>query len=210
MVSARSRTLRGGITLRDGARRSCPRGWARPAEPIVRQDGERKNECERRALKRLLKKGRRISPRRGLKLRAVRDGLEGEGETLKSLKAWGLSSLIVVKAGAHAALFEAVQRAWQAGKTDEVDYHDAQGVRGGFRSLNGVPLNPRPPEILVNDVDDGERGKDGKEYPCRGIPDIPWSRQTGEPVMRGGRARWKIANETFTTLKKQGDAFEHH
>jgi hypothetical protein len=27
--------------------------------------------------------------------------------------------------------------------------------------------------------------------------------------MRGGRARWKIENETFNTLKNQGDNFEH-
>ena len=28
--------------------------------------------------------------------------------------------------------------------------------------------------------------------------------------MRGGRARWKIANETFNTLKNQGYNFEHN
>ena len=29
-------------------------------------------------------------------------------------------------------------------------------------------------------------------------------------VMRGGRARWKIENETFNTLKNQGYNFEHN
>src|ERR1700682_3279433 len=28
--------------------------------------------------------------------------------------------------------------------------------------------------------------------------------------MRGGRARWKIENETFNTLKNQGYRFEHN
>jgi hypothetical protein len=28
--------------------------------------------------------------------------------------------------------------------------------------------------------------------------------------MRAGRARWKIENETFNTLKNQGDNFEHN
>jgi hypothetical protein len=28
--------------------------------------------------------------------------------------------------------------------------------------------------------------------------------------MRGGRARWKIENETFNTLKNQGYHFEHN
>jgi len=29
-------------------------------------------------------------------------------------------------------------------------------------------------------------------------------------LMRGGRARWKRANETCNTLKNQGDNFDHH
>jgi len=28
--------------------------------------------------------------------------------------------------------------------------------------------------------------------------------------MRGGRARWKIENETYNTLKNQGYHFEHN
>ena len=38
---------------------------ALPAEPIVRQDGKQKNDCERNALKRLLRKVRRIYPAQG-------------------------------------------------------------------------------------------------------------------------------------------------
>ncbi len=29
-------------------------------------------------------------------------------------------------------------------------------------------------------------------------------------IMRGGRARWKIENETFNTLKNQGYHFKHN
>jgi hypothetical protein len=31
-----------------------------------------------------------------------------------------------------------------------------------------------------------------------------------DALMRGGRARWKIENETFNTLKNQGYEFEHN
>jgi hypothetical protein len=137
-----------------------------PAEPIVRQDGKQKNDCERSALKRLLKKLRTIYPLRGPKRSAVLEGLYGDGETIKSLKALGFSYLIVVKEGDHAALLEAVQTALQAGKTDAFEYQDAQGVLHGFRYLNGAPLNKSHPDILVNDLDDGEIGKDGEEYHC--------------------------------------------
>ncbi len=36
------------------------------------------------------------------------------------------------------------------------------------------------------------------------------TKRTVEPVMRAGRSRWKIENETFTTLKNQGYHFEHN
>jgi hypothetical protein len=78
------------------------------------------------------------------------------------------------------------------------------------RYLNGVPLNQSHPDLLVNYLDYWEIGKNGKEYHCNWITDIPLSRDTVEPVMRGGRARWKIENETFNTLKNQGYAFEHN
>jgi hypothetical protein len=112
--------------------------FAFPAESIVCQDGKLKNDGERNALKRLLKKLRTLYPH--AKLMAVLDGLYGDGETLKSLKALGFRYLIVVKEGDHAALFEAVQ----AGKTEAFEYQDTPGVLRGFRSLNAVPLNKPP------------------------------------------------------------------
>ena len=42
------------------------------------------------------------------------------------------------------------------------------------------------------------------------MTDIPLDASTVEVVMRGGRARWKIENETFNTLKNQGYHFEHN
>lgn len=42
------------------------------------------------------------------------------------------------------------------------------------------------------------------------VTDIPLSEQTLKMVMRGGRARWRIENETFNTLKNQGVHFEHN
>jgi hypothetical protein len=42
------------------------------------------------------------------------------------------------------------------------------------------------------------------------VTDIPLSEQTLKTVMKGGRARWRIENETFNTLKNQGYHFEHN
>ena len=42
------------------------------------------------------------------------------------------------------------------------------------------------------------------------VTDIELTHETAKIVMKGGRARWKIENETFNTLKNQGYNFEHN
>jgi hypothetical protein len=42
------------------------------------------------------------------------------------------------------------------------------------------------------------------------VTDLRVTQRTVYPLMRGGRARWKIEHETFNTLKNQGDNFEHN
>ena len=42
------------------------------------------------------------------------------------------------------------------------------------------------------------------------VTDIPLKRDNVFNIMKGGRARWKIENETFNTLKNQGYHFEHN
>ncbi len=41
------------------------------------------------------------------------------------------------------------------------------------------------------------------------VTDLRVSTRNVYEIMRGGRARWKIENETFNTLKNQGYNFEH-
>jgi hypothetical protein len=52
----------------------------------------------------------------------------------------------------------------------------------------------------------------GKEkvQPCRWVTDVRVRTGNVSALMRGGRARWKIANETCNTLKNPGDHFEHN
>src|SRR3954452_12071341 len=42
------------------------------------------------------------------------------------------------------------------------------------------------------------------------ITDLRVTKRNVFHLMRGGRARWKIENETFNTLKNQGYNFEHN
>ena len=42
------------------------------------------------------------------------------------------------------------------------------------------------------------------------VTDLVISRQNARWLVKGGRCRWKIENETFNTLKNQGYHFEHN
>jgi hypothetical protein len=50
---------------------------------------------------------------------------------------------------------------------------------------------------------------DGKLQHSSWITDLGLTPERFTPPMRGGRARWKIENETFNTLKNQGYCLEH-
>ena len=78
-----------------------------------------------------------------------------------------------------------------------------------FRFINQVPLNASNAELLVNFIEYWEISGDTVQHFCW-VTDLRVTKRTVYPLMRGGRARWKIANETFNTLKNQGYNFEHN
>jgi len=62
--------------------------------------------------------------------------------------------------------------------------------------------------VWVNFIEYWEIGQD-KEQHCSWVTDLRVSTRNVDKLMRGGRARWKIDNETCNTLKNQGYHFEH-
>jgi RNase P protein component len=170
-------------------------------EAITREDGSAKNDCERNAAKRLLQKIKADHPQ--MKFIFVEDGLFGNGPHIEQLLALGYSFIIVVKQSDHTALFNAVQKQIQKQKTEEFETVDTDGTIRGYRFINGVPLNNTYPHLLVNYLDFWEIN-DGEEQNWIWITCIPLNRETVLLVEKGGRARWKIENEGFNTLKNHG------
>jgi hypothetical protein len=177
------------------------------AEPITRQDGASKNDCERNAAKRLLRQLRQDYP--SLKLLVVEDSLSANGPHLELLKELDLRYLIGVKPGDHEALFEAVQVRLRAGQCQEIEVTDTRGVVHGYRFVNDLPLNKAHPQLRVNYLEYWEI-EGAQERLWSWITDLWLTCDNVEPIMRGGRARWKIENETFNTLKTQGYELEHN
>jgi len=177
-------------------------------EPIVKQDGTAKNDCERNAAKRFVAKLHQDHPH--LKFIVTEDSLSSNAPHIETLQAYDLRYLLGVKEGDHAYLFKQVQAAEHAGRVTYYERHDrAAGVVHRFRFVNDVPLNESHTDVRVNFIEYWEIG-DNKVQHFSWVTDLRVSTRNVYRLMRGGRARWKIENETFNTLKNQGYNFEHN
>jgi hypothetical protein len=177
-------------------------------EPIVKQDGTTKNDCERNAAKRFLVKLRQDHPH--LNFIVTEDSLSSNAPHSETLHDHGCHSILGVKEGDHAYLFTQVQAAEEAGRLTTYARHDrAAGVEHRFRFINDMPLNASRADVRVNFIEYWEIGKDTIQH-FSWVTNIRVSTRNVYKLMRGGRARWKIENETFNTLKNQGYNFEHN
>lgn len=175
-------------------------------EPIIKQDGAEKNDCERNAAKRFFEKLRQDHPR--LPFIVVEDALSSNAPHIEELKRHKLRFILGVKPGDHAYLFAHVAQAKAEGRTIEFEFV-RDGVTHRFCYLNDVPLNESNAHVRVNYLEYWEL-KGNKSRHFSWVTDFLIDRTNAYTLSRGGRARWKIENETFNTLKNQGYHFEHN
>ena len=177
-------------------------------EPIQKQDGSTKNDCERNAAKRLLRKIRQEHPR--LKLLVVEDGLASNAPHLRDLIALRMHFLLGVKPGDHEFLFDRVIEAFEQDRVTTLSWKEGD-VSCEISFTHGLPLNESNQDLRVNFLQYAEYGKDGhRRKNFTWITDLRITRDNARHLVCGGRARWKIENETFNTLKNQGYHFEHN
>ena len=187
-------------------------------EPIINEDGHTKNDCERNATRRWLKRFRQEHPH--LPVIVVEDALSANAPHLDDLRKARAHYIIGVKPGDHVFLFEHLRADDEAGRTQiDTQVDSATGVLHHFRWHNGVPLNESHPNHLVNMLEYWEIHptrivkkveRAGKVQYFSWITDFVPTPDNVYTLMRGGRARWKIENETFNTLKNQGYNLEHN
>jgi hypothetical protein len=177
-------------------------------EPIVQQDGTEKHDGERHAAKRFIAKLRQDHPH--LKFIITEDALSSNAPHIETLHDYGCHYILGVKEGDHAYLFQQVQAAEEAGRVTCYERHDrAAGLVHRFRFVNDMPLNGSRTDVRVNCIEYWEVSQDQVQH-FSGVTDLRGSKRNVSTLMRGGRARWKIENETCNTLKNQGDNFEHN
>lgn len=173
-------------------------------EPIVKGDGATKNDCERNASKRLLSTLRREHPH--LKILIVEDGLAANYPHLSLLDSLTMSYVIGVKEGDHEYLFD-----WIKDLPPQTHEElDKEGTLHQFHYFENVPLNDTHYDYRVNVVQYWETKKSGKKQYFSWITRLAITPKNVYQIMRAGRSRWRIENETFNTLKNQGYHFEHN
>jgi hypothetical protein len=177
-------------------------------EPIVKLDGSEKNDCERNAAKRFVTEFRRDHPH--LKVIVTEDSLSSNAPHIETLRAHDMRYILGVKEGDHAFLFQQVAQAEQAGRVTYYARDDAQkGVHHRFRFVSDLPLNASNTALRVNFLECWETAK-GTVQHFSWVTDLRVNKGTVYRLMQGARARWRIENETFNTLKNQGYHFEHN
>jgi len=177
-------------------------------EAIIKHDGSEKNDCERNAAKRFITKLRHDHPHLGFII--TEDGLSSNAPHIETLHDYGCHYILGVKEGDHGYLFAQVQAAEQAGRVSHYERHDrAAGIVHRFRFINDMPLNESRSDVRVNFIEYWEVRQDQVQY-FSWVTDFRVHKDNVYKLMRGGRARWKIENETFNTLKNQGYNFDHN
>jgi len=186
-------------------------------EPIIKQDGTSKNDCERNAARRFLESFRKEHPH--LPVVMVEDALHSNAPHIRDLQARGVRYILGVKENDHQYLFEKVLEEEQAGRCTNLTIDDpvAAKKRHHFFFVNGVGLNKSNQDVVVNFLEYWEATLDdeGNEIPAKEkhfawVTDLEIKEENAFEIMRGGRARWKVENETFNTLKNQGYHLEHN
>jgi hypothetical protein len=179
-------------------------------EPIVREKNASKNDCERNASKRLLKQLKKEYP--GFKFIVVEDSLSSNEPHINLLKSLGYIFVIGVKESDHQYLFECVQDRILA-RQDQVleEYDEKLKITRGVRFVNNLSLNKSNPDLKVNFLEYWEYDEYGEMVTYfTWVTDILLTTDNAFKIVKIGRARWKIENEVFNTLKNQGYHLEHN
>lgn len=176
-------------------------------EEIRNNDGIKKQDCEINAGKRLIPKIRKDHPH--LPLTIAGDALYAAEPLISLLKENEMHYILGVKPDRHKFMFSWVDA---YGHVSEKRFTDKKGKEYIFEWGRGVPLNANSYETKVNFIRFRIVSADGRKVNYSGswITDFDVNESNVETLVKGARARWKIENECFNTLKNQGYCIEHN
>ena len=177
-------------------------------EPIVKADGDNKNDCERNAAKRLLKSIAAQYPKRQFII--IEDALASNGPHIQLLLHYGMDFILGIKPGGNPTLFKEMLDRFGTEKISEEEQLLDNGTRRGYRFTHQVPLNGSHPDIMVNMLEYWVVDKKGEVTNFSWITNLKITPENVYELAEFARSRWHIENETFNCLKNHGYEFEHN
>jgi len=177
-------------------------------EEVKNTDGQDKQDCEVEAGKRLVRKIRRSHGK--LKIIIVGDSLYSKQPFMEELAEERMRYVLVVKEEDHKLLMEWVNEQRQLKEVSRIEVKDKKGRLHIYEWINEVPLNGNKNTLWVNYFEYWLVVGGKVTYHNSWVTDFSLSEGNVAKLVRIGRCRWKIENETFNTLKNQGYHIEHN
>ena len=179
-------------------------------EEIRNTDGNKKQDCEINAAKRIIPKIKKDHPQ--LELIIVGDGLFSKQPFISDVLKSGYHYIFMAKPDDHKYLME-----WINAYDDinELRVTDEKGRIHEYEWVNNVSLNGRNDSIYINFfrykiITIDKNGNEKVTFKSSWVTDLEITRENVATLVKGARCRWKIENECFNTLKNQGYHIEHN
>ena len=185
-----------------------PRALPLPPEFVAPQDGADKQDCEREAVKRWLRRhGPRCAPLRPVFLG---DDLYACHPVCNAMLDAGGDFLLTCKAPSHQTLYEYLDGIPLPTRT-AVSGVGGRRRRHRYRWMTDLPIRDGDDALRVNWLEVVSSKPDGTVvYRGAFATSLPVTRDNVAELADCARARWKIENESFNVLKQHGYHLEHN
>lgn len=177
-------------------------------EEIKTQDGDQKEDCEINAFKRFIRKFRKDHDKLEIVINA--DALYASTPVIETIKEHGANYIFKVQSADHKTLSSNLKNASKSRLVVE----SLRGNQVVIEWVNNIELFSST-KTNTNYIEAWELvpQKDGNiksQYYGKWITDIDITQENAKEIVDSGRARWKIENECFNTLKNHGYNIEHN
>jgi hypothetical protein len=186
---------------------------ALPQEFIWPQDGHEKQDCERAAAKRWIEKHSRQF--KDWQVTISGDDLFSNQPFCELLLEKQCNFILVCKPDSHVELYRSInylETQGGVGHLAERSWNGRYTAVYAYRYLNQVPIRGGQKALEVNWCELTMTREDTGEILYRNsfITNFHLSQETVKPIVRDGRAHWKIENENNNILKTKGYHLEHN
>ena len=140
----------------------------------------------------------------------MEDALYANGPHLKQILKNRWEFIVNIKPGSHKRLFTLFETRKKIKSAKFYELTDKAGTIHRFWYDNNLPLNGTATDLRNGVLMYEETKKNGKVRKFSWVTSFDLTKRNVEEIMRIGRSRWKIENETFNTPKNQGYHFDHN